>query len=200
MPRCPGQDMRYWKPEDIFDLECPGCSNKIEFWKDEPMRFCPQCKLEVRNPRIDLGCAKWCKYGKECLGSLPELDFTASPVLLRLMNSMKKPFISDKDFLKQLDRAMEFAEAQITPQAGEPSIIIPSVLILVAENIKPAESGIHEKYFDMLIDSGLETPVCESILSVVIAIITDDHSGLKELKELKASLDIFNAIKTGRED
>ena len=22
---CPGQDQRYWKPEDIFDVLCPRC-------------------------------------------------------------------------------------------------------------------------------------------------------------------------------
>ena len=70
-PRCPGQDQRYWKPEDIFDFPCPQCGGEVEFWKDEPVRVCPSCKREVFNPRIDLGCAKWCKSAVECLGSLP---------------------------------------------------------------------------------------------------------------------------------
>ena len=68
MPRCPGQDMRYWKPEDIFEIKCYSCGTKIEFWKDEPMRICKSCQKENRNPRIDLGCAKWCKFANECLG------------------------------------------------------------------------------------------------------------------------------------
>jgi len=65
-PRCPGQDQRYWKPEDIFDESCPFCKTMIEFWKDEPKRLCPICHKEVRNPRIDLGCAEWCKNGDKC--------------------------------------------------------------------------------------------------------------------------------------
>jgi len=68
MVKCPGQDMRYWKAEDIFDVVCSSCGNIIEFWKDEPMRICSSCQKEVRNPRIDLGCAKWCKFADECLG------------------------------------------------------------------------------------------------------------------------------------
>lgn len=68
MSHCPGQDMRYWKPEDIFDVRCPYCANTIEFWKDEPTRLCSSCKQEVRNPRINLGCAKWCAFGNQCLG------------------------------------------------------------------------------------------------------------------------------------
>ena len=67
---CPGQDQRYWKPEDIFDVSCPHCGNQIEFWKDEAVRTCRQCSKPVPNPRMDLGCAKWCQHAKECLGQL----------------------------------------------------------------------------------------------------------------------------------
>ena len=35
MARCPGQDMQFWKPEDIYDVECPKCQAKVEFWKDD---------------------------------------------------------------------------------------------------------------------------------------------------------------------
>ena len=65
---CPGQDQRYWKPEDIFQVACPLCGEEIEFWKDEPVRICSGCKREVRNPRLDLACAKWCKESDKCLG------------------------------------------------------------------------------------------------------------------------------------
>ena len=68
--RCPGQDMRNWKPEDIFWIACPKCGKEIEFWKDEPMRVCKNCKEEVQNPQINLGCAKWCKNGDKCLGKI----------------------------------------------------------------------------------------------------------------------------------
>ncbi len=32
------------------------------------MRVCSGCKKEVRNPRMDLGCAKWCREANKCLG------------------------------------------------------------------------------------------------------------------------------------
>jgi hypothetical protein len=64
--RCPGQDMRYWKPEDIFDAPCPFCGTQIEFWKDEPVRICPGCQREARNPRIVPGCAAHCPHRNEC--------------------------------------------------------------------------------------------------------------------------------------
>ena len=68
MQKCPGQDNRYWKPEDIFQVKCPGCDTLIEFWKDDLKRKCPQCKKIVPNPKLDLSCAQWCQYAKECLG------------------------------------------------------------------------------------------------------------------------------------
>jgi len=64
--------MRYWKPEDIFTAPCPFCQGEIEFWKDEPLRVCPSCRKEVRNPKQDFGCADWCKHAEECLAPAPE--------------------------------------------------------------------------------------------------------------------------------
>lgn len=80
MPRCPGQDMRYWTAKDIFDVGCPYCGNSIEFWKDEPFRLCRVCRKEVRNPRIDLGCAKWCKFGSQCSGHSVDEQLAAAIV------------------------------------------------------------------------------------------------------------------------
>ena len=66
--RCPGQDMQFWKPEDIFLETCPLCKKEIEFWKDEPQIVCPHCKKEVPNPKLDPGCAEWCEKAEECKG------------------------------------------------------------------------------------------------------------------------------------
>lgn len=66
--RCPGQNLQNWRFDDIFEVHCPHCRAGLEFWKDEPMLLCRNCGAEVRNPRLDLGCAKWCKYADKCLG------------------------------------------------------------------------------------------------------------------------------------
>lgn len=65
--RCPGQDMRNWRPGDIFEVACPHCGEKVEFFKDEVKLRCPHCQQTVPNPRLDLGCAAWCAYGSKCL-------------------------------------------------------------------------------------------------------------------------------------
>jgi hypothetical protein len=68
--RCPGQDLRFWIPDDIATVLCGRCGREVEIWKDEPMRVCPGCGCKVRNPKLDLGCAEWCKYAAECLDGI----------------------------------------------------------------------------------------------------------------------------------
>jgi DNA-directed RNA polymerase subunit RPC12/RpoP len=71
---CPGQDLRYWKPEDIFESLCPECGKSIEFFKNDPMRRCPNCGHCTLNPKKDMACAEWCPYAKECLASTGVID------------------------------------------------------------------------------------------------------------------------------
>lgn len=66
--RCPGQDTQYWKPGDIFDVDCPACGSKVEFFKDEATRRCRHCGQKVLNPKMDMGCAAHCRFARECLG------------------------------------------------------------------------------------------------------------------------------------
>jgi len=67
--QCPGQDKRFWKPDDIFESPCPECGAAIEFWKDDVRRRCRGCGATVANPRFDMGCAAWCKFAEQCLGA-----------------------------------------------------------------------------------------------------------------------------------
>ncbi|MCE5309715.1 MAG: hypothetical protein LLG20_18945 [Acidobacteriales bacterium] len=69
-PSCPGQDTRYWKPEDIFEVPCTKCGRAIEFFKTDLKRQCPGCGAANLNPRNDLSCAAWCKSAEECLTEL----------------------------------------------------------------------------------------------------------------------------------
>ena len=71
MTLCPGQDTRYWKPEDVFTIACGTCGTEVEFFRDDTSRRCPACGTVVRNPRISMGCAQWCEHARECLGYDP---------------------------------------------------------------------------------------------------------------------------------
>ncbi len=67
---CPGQDLRYWKLDDIYEIICVHCGTLIEFFKDDPRRLCKACGKLMLNPRNDMSCAEWCKHAKQCLASL----------------------------------------------------------------------------------------------------------------------------------
>jgi DNA-directed RNA polymerase subunit RPC12/RpoP len=80
--RCPGQDSRYWKQEAIYNVTCPHCGNELEFFKDESTRRCKKCGNKIVNPKMDFGCASYCKYAEQCLGDLPpEIIFFLPPFL-----------------------------------------------------------------------------------------------------------------------
>lgn len=131
--RCPGQDLRFWKPQDIFDVRCPYCSTDIEFWKDEPIRFCPQCAHEVRNPRIDLGCAKWCKFAKECLGTAIDEGALNVSVVERLMAILAKTLESQPQALAKAQRHLRRAEELHAAEGGDACVVKAAALMLGQE-------------------------------------------------------------------
>lgn len=71
--KCPGQDTRYWKPEDIFETKCLKCETLVEFFRDDSSRKCPTCGHKFQNPKKNLACASWCEFGKQCLKEGREL-------------------------------------------------------------------------------------------------------------------------------
>lgn len=70
---CPGQNTAFWRPGDIFDITCPACGATVEFFKDDARRRCQGCGHIFPNPKLNEGCAKWCKFADRCLGLNPEL-------------------------------------------------------------------------------------------------------------------------------
>lgn len=64
---CPGQNTMFWKPDDIFEIECPSCHKTVEFYKDDARRRC-KCGHEFLNPKLNEGCAEWCEFADKCLG------------------------------------------------------------------------------------------------------------------------------------
>jgi putative nucleotidyltransferase with HDIG domain len=121
MFRCPGQDQRFWKPEDIFEVQCPGCGKTIEFFKDEPKLKCRKCGQMVINPKIDLGCAEWCQYAEQCMG----VDIVKNLKIMRekLINQMKKVFGNDQKRIEHALAVLDYAEQIQNVEGGDPLIV-----------------------------------------------------------------------------
>lgn len=136
MIRCPGQDQRFWKPEDIFEVRCPACGKAVEFFKDEPKLRCRECGKTVVNPKIDLGCAEWCQYAEHCLGV--SVGRQVSAIRDELIDEMKKVFAGDQRRIKHSLGALDYAE-RIQAEEGGDAMVVKAAAILHDIGIAQAE-------------------------------------------------------------
>lgn len=110
--QCPGQDTQYWNQDAIFDTECPECGHPMEFFKDDATRRCGNCKKKIVNPKMDFGCASYCKFAEQCLGTLPEEFVAQREDLLkdRVAVSMKRYFGRDFKRIGHAGKVARYAE------------------------------------------------------------------------------------------
>lgn len=134
MIRCPGQDQRFWKPGDIFEVPCPCCKGTVEFFKDEPKLKCRKCGKVVVNPKIDLGCAEWCQYAEQCLG----VSVVKNLRVMRdkLIDEMKKVFVGDEKRIEHALAVLNYAEQIQAAEGGDPLIVRAAAIL--------HDIGIHE--------------------------------------------------------
>ncbi len=170
MPRCPGQDMRYWTPADIFDVNCPYCDYPIEFWRDEPFRLCRSCRKEVRNPRIDLGCAKWCKFGDQCLGRSAKEQFAAAPVIEKLMAQIESLAERDPEQYELMMEIVRIANLLLTSEGGDPCRVKTGALLTGAVRLQADPSKIARNMLEQTILDAEET---EAIVQLVEQVLSD---------------------------
>jgi len=110
--QCPGQDTQYWNQDAIFETACPECGHPMEFFKDDATRRCGNCKKKIVNPKMDFGCASYCKFAEQCLGTLPDGFLAKRDDLLkdRVAVAMKRYFRTDFKRIGHAGRVARFAE------------------------------------------------------------------------------------------
>ncbi len=110
--KCPGQDMQYWDADAIFDVNCPECGKQVEFYKDDTTRTCKGCGHRFVNPKMDFGCAAYCKYAEQCIGTLPEAFIGSQDNLLKdkVAVEMKRYYKTDFKRIGHLSRVARYAE------------------------------------------------------------------------------------------
>ncbi len=127
---CPGQDTRYWKPGDIFEVVCPSCGGKLEFFKDDVSRKCG-CGIRVENPRVGPGCAQWCGHAAECLGTQPGTAGNpgAAPLRARLIAAMVEQFGTDEKRIHHALSVLSHAEAVRAIEGGDALVVTAAALL-----------------------------------------------------------------------
>ncbi len=124
--KCPGQDSRFWGPEAISESSCPKCGGPIEFFKDESSRKCRKCGAKALNPKMDFGCAAYCRFAAQCLGTdmPPELLARRTDLLKDRVAAEVKKFLG-RNF-KRIGRTLkvvEYAGKIRQSEGGDPAVV-----------------------------------------------------------------------------
>jgi hypothetical protein len=185
LPRCPGQDLRFWKPEDIFEVECPSCGSSVEFWKDEPQVKCPDCKQVIVNPKLDLGCAKWCKHAEDCLGQMAGQE---SQTLSNKLIEYLREIAGSKTIRLSLE-ILSYAEKIQLEEGGDPLVVKASAIlsqvhkqVIQTETGKDTENRQGLPVRDILEKHGIENELVDHIFRILSAYQCDTSIDSLEFK------------------
>jgi len=150
--QCPGQDNRYWAGSEVFDSSCPKCGHKIEFFKDDSQRACKHCGYKALNPKIDFGCASYCQYAEQCLGSMPPEILAKQENLFkdRLTIEVKRQMISDDEGFNLVKKRADYGEILCKQENSDMAVILTSALLSKIEN--PQETLDKLKAKEELVD------------------------------------------------
>ncbi|OAG27876.1 FmdB family zinc ribbon protein [Thermodesulfatator autotrophicus] len=130
--KCPGQDTRYWKEDAIFEVKCPDCGEVVEFFKDDTSRVCPGCGKRLPNPRLDFGCAAYCPYAEQCLGSLPpellekQKGIFKDRIETEVLNRLK----GQEEVIKRLQLRLKFAEQIALEEGANLPVVLASACLI----------------------------------------------------------------------
>ncbi len=139
--QCPGQDTRYWKPGAVFETTCPKCGGEMEFFKDEASRRCKQCGERMLNPKMDFGCASYCKYAEQCFGSLPPELLAGREDLFkdRVAIAVKRHFGRDFKRIGWATRVARHAEAIGKAAQGNLAVILSAAYLHAVDDAAAPE-------------------------------------------------------------
>jgi hypothetical protein len=185
--KCPGQDTRYWKPGDIFEIDCPACGGKVEFFKDEARRKCGTCTQMVLNPRMDFGCAAYCKYAFECLGEAgPESAGQRDNLLKdRVAVEVKRRLGSDFRRIGHGVKVARFAESI----GREEKVALGPVLCAAflhlfwegeSDDLPAADTRGEQDAREVLDGLGARAELVEKILDLIAAFLSGSQEGSPE--------------------
>jgi hypothetical protein len=130
---CPGQDTRFWKQGDIFEVACAHCGYPIEFFRDDAARRCPRCGKRVTNPKLSLGCAQWCEHAEKCLGFDPKKvalrEEKEASLADRLVEAVKAQFGGDAKRITHALLVLEGAQELLRHEEGSPRVVVAAALL-----------------------------------------------------------------------
>ncbi len=145
--RCPGQDTQYWNSKAIYEAKCPKCGNPVEFFKDDTARKCGHCGHRFVNPQMDFGCAAYCPFAEQCLGTLPPELVAQKDNLFkdRVAIEVKRHLKTDFKRIGHASRLARYVERIQKREQGNPAtaLIAAYLLPIVAQAAAGAAEDWH---------------------------------------------------------
>ena len=167
--RCPGQDTQYWKADAIYEAQCPECGKPVEFFKDDTTRKCTHCGHRFVNPQMDFGCAAYCQFAEQCLGTLPEELLAEREDLLkdRVAIAVKQHFKTDFKKVGHTLRVARYAE-QIGKDVQDTEIKSKlAVIIMAALLCDVGGPGNRQAAQEILIELKAPDPLVAEVIRVL---------------------------------
>lgn len=187
---CPGQDMRFWRPGDIFDVTCAQCGAAVEFFKDEGRRKCRNCGNMVTNPRLSLGCAQWCEHAAECLGYDPQtVDAGGDDTALvdRLVAALKQDQAGSKDLVDRAFAQLHEAKDLMPDHArAVPKLVMAASLLAAVYD--PASDQNNDRARRIMTQAGMDQPAIDEVERLLRRLYTPDGEESPELAVLKKAV------------
>jgi len=137
--KCPGQDMMFWKPGDIYEVECPGCRRTVEFFKDDTARRCGHCGHRFANPKMDFGCAAYCPYAEQCIGDLPPEVAAQQENLLKdkVAVAVKQYYGRDFRRIGHASRVARYAEQIAKAENANLAVVLTAAYLVDVDHAGP---------------------------------------------------------------
>jgi len=180
--KCPGQDTRYWKPDDIFVAECPKCGAEIEFFKDDTRRRCAWCGHMFYNPKIELGCAEWCQYAEKCVPDLVRAKKAAQNFKDLLAEMVKSHLEGDQAAWDRTAKGAQFAQDLLKAEGGDPKVVLAAALLHKVEPAKAqeflseleTEPEITGSILELLAGRGAERDLNRQLFQDILALLAGE--------------------------
>jgi hypothetical protein len=166
--KCPGQDMMFWKPGDIYEVGCPGCGRTVEFFKDDTARRCGHCGHRFANPKMDFGCAAYCPYAEQCIGDLPPEVAAQQESLLKdkVAVAVKQYYGRDFRRIGHASRVARYAEQIAKAEKANLAVVLTAAYLLDVDRAGPGAQEVDRTGADA---AGNGAPVARAILDRVHA-------------------------------
>lgn len=171
--KCPGQDMQFWKPGDIFEVKCPACGRTVEFFKDDTARRCGHCGHRFANPKMDFGCAAYCPYAEQCIGDLPPEVALQQENLLKdkVAVAVKQYYGRDFRRIGHASRVARYAEQIAQEEKASLAVVLTAAYLLEVDR-----AGAEREDVDSANGDTVETGKAGNGLAVARAILDRVHA------------------------